>query len=315
MSENHRPRILLIMPKFYDYPEILVEQLKEMGYDPHFLNYLTPLVSLCDLMKWNNCKKSYVYRKLKSLDLCDFEILLVIKGTILSEEHINYIKRINPNIRCILYQWDSMKRFDYTHLIPLFDKVATFDHIDADTYQLKYLPLFHTFGDTIHNKEDIDLLLIGAYQEKRYLQAVRFYRLCKRHGLKFKCIIHTPLISTYVPLLLKGHWLKWNLIRFRPVGKRALQRYYLRSRCFLDVTPVIQNGLSMRIVECYGLNKKIITSNSLNIVKEPLLHDFSFLDLEAKDSDLVTFIQNPPNSYSNKQKLSINMFLQTLMAD
>ncbi len=63
-----------------------------------------------------NQEKKYadvIFERLKKLE-GNWDYLIVIKGNYFTEKHLSYLKRQNPDIKTIMYQWDSINNNDYT---------------------------------------------------------------------------------------------------------------------------------------------------------------------------------------------------------
>ena len=311
--------ILLIMSEFYGYERLITQKLKANGYDVYLLNYLSPFWKLKINLLWGERKALKIHEwwlmnKLRRLEIEKFDTLLLIRGTTVQPFHMKYIIKRNPKIRRIMYQWDSVSLFDYLPLSSYFNKVFTFDMVDAEHYSFSYLPLFCAFsGKDVTDKweEDIDLLLIGTYRPERYEVAVRYDKLCRIHGFSFKCLIYVPL-SIYFRELLKRHVLSLKLCRFTPVPRKQVIDYYKRSKVFLDVISSLQQGYSMRTIECYGFNKKLITSNPY-VRANAELKDMDIAPINMSEDEFVSFFQKPVHVYENKWKFSLDNFLESLL--
>lgn len=140
-----------------------------------------------------SAKRELIYQKyieelLQSISLEQIDIFLAIKGDGLTTEHLRYIKQRSPHMRLLLYEWDSLNNFDYSSLIPFFDKVMTFDFKDAKDFSLNYLPLFYTedINPEPSVKEDIDILMIGTFLPERYNAMLRLKSIAYANGLKMK---------------------------------------------------------------------------------------------------------------------------------
>lgn len=313
-----KKNILLVASHFYGYDRLIQSKLNEMDYNVLFLNYWSPFrklkidVFLPPRYALKIHAKWLMY-KLSRLDIESLDYLLVIKGTTLQPVHLEYIFKRNPTICKIMYQWDSVSLFNYLPLTKFFDKIFTFDMADARNYSFIYLPLFCAFptNKIIGLAEDIDLLLIGSYNRERYNAAIHFYRLCQKYKFVFKCMIYIPF-SVYIAELIKGNRISMKLCRFTPISMKDVVKYYQRSRAFLDVISSSQQGYSMRTIECYGFNKKLITSNH-NICLSEDLADMETVSLDVSGNEFDKFMQSPTKEYPNKWKFSLDYFLKFLL--
>ena len=307
------------MSRFYGYEKSIAGTLREMGYDICYLDYFGPVkYSHANAILGNTISKTLferrIIRKLKKLPLEKFDYLLVIRGTTLTEAHLDYIASRNPDMTKILYQWDAISQYDYLPIVSKFDRVFTFEKNDAKRYGFIHLPLFCDIKsppDSGRN-ENIDLLLIGTYQEGRYREALRLYKLSEKYNLIFKCRIYIPF-TTFLRQLTRGHFVSLNICKFTSIGRKALTELYVRGRVFVDVIPPSQKGLSMRSIECYGMNKKLITSNYEAFKDYELLDDMEVYPLDIEDEKLKEICRSTPSEYRHKSSFSLAYFLKRLL--
>ncbi len=71
--------------------------------------------------------------------------------------------------------------------------------------------------------------------------------------------------------------------------------------------------MSMRTIEAYGMNKKLLTSNR-NIIKDPWVKEIQVLDSNADDKAIISFINSPVKKYNNRIKLSIQEWVKALLS-
>src|SRR5574344_1501099 len=136
---------LLIVPKYFNYYKIIRNSLLKNNIE---------VTVIIDDSGLEYESKKIVNKK--------FDYLLVIRGEYFDE---SLFKDFIFN-RKVLYEWDSVKNFNYLNKIQYFNKVITFDRADAEKYKLQYLPLF--YSEIIKRKEKkYDLLFVGIYHSDR----------------------------------------------------------------------------------------------------------------------------------------------------
>lgn len=312
-------RVILYAPIFYNYWERIKEELEVQGYEVEFITYRTNKISDTFIgfnkeEKSTSIYKHIIHKRLEKLK-GQWDYFLVIKGLYLDNSHLELIKERNPGIKMIMYQWDSVRNYNYRELAKFFDKVATFDFKDSEEYNYTYLPLFYT-NDIVpsSNIQDIDLLLIGIFNPLRY----DFLKRMKYLSKELKVYNYMVVPPT---LYLKQGLLKKNLgiesirdIKFTPINRARLLALYERSKVFVDVCSPLQTGMSMRTIEAYGMNKKLISSNSSNIQKDPWVGEIKTLPIDANDSEIIDFCRdNAIVHYKNRDKLSLKNWVRTLM--
>lgn len=314
-------KVLLFAQPFFGYEKHIASQIEKQGYKVHFMNgrkgwLLDFFISFSD-------KRELIYQRhikelLQYVPLEQFDIFLVIKGDGLTAEHIQYIRLRNPQMRLVLYEWDSLNNFDYRCLIPLFDKVMTFDFKDAEELGIGYLSLFYTedINPVPVVKEDIDILMIGTFLPERYNAMRRIKSIADNNGLKMMShLFVAPSFFAKQQILGRNKLGAKNKdLKIFSISRPKLIEYYRRSKVILDVSHPNQTGMSMRVLECYGMNKKLITSNPA-IGYDENVCEIMRLPQEFSPEQLVEFIQKPVMTYANRNKLSIGNWINKLLSD
>lgn len=314
-------KILLFAPNFYGYEYHIKKALINKGYEviliTNKIDKLRTFIYSLGSEKFRKDRYEKNLFKLIKKNGKGIDIFIVIKGEYLIPEHLKFIKDLNPNIKNIMYQWDSMKNHNYEGVINLFDAELTFDFEDAKRYNLNYLPLFYTNDITsFHNNEDIDFLLVGMFNPERYKYYLRLKEISSNNNLIFKSYIFCPL-SHYITYELIRKKLNINSlkdIKFKSLSRSKLISLYKRAKIFIDVCSPNQTGMSMRTIEAYGMNKKLITGNYDNIKSDSLINDIDVLPCESSIENIISFVNKEPNNYKNKEKLSIDNWIAKLLS-
>ena len=147
-------KLLLIMPKFFDYPELIVTELNEMGYEVDFFDdrpstnaWIKAAIRINKNLIGTYIKK-YFESVMKTVRNKKYDVVFLISGQSLSfsESMINEIKQCQKEAKFVLYQWDSQTNFPYIKQVQkYFDKCFSFDRRDIEeTPSLKFLPLFYS---------------------------------------------------------------------------------------------------------------------------------------------------------------------------
>lgn len=317
-----KKRIILFAPLFYGYWRHIKKEFERMDYEVEFITYRTNKLidGLIDLsgeaIKRQNYSRIVEGRIRKLMGHWDY--LVVIKGLYFSQENFDLIKQLNPGIKTIMYQWDSVKNHNYLDFAKQFDEVFSFDPEDAETYGFEYLPLFYT-NDIIetenkfNGKEDIDLLLIGIYNKARFDFLQRLKRLSPKLNIYTHLVVPPGL---YIRQELFTHKLglkKKEDYKFSSIPREKLLELYCRSKVFIDVCQN-QTGMSMRTIEAYGMNKKLITGNEKVIREDSILNDMMTLDLNASERDIIDFVGSRIGVYNNKDLIDIHHWCKNLLS-
>jgi hypothetical protein len=201
--------------------------------------------------------------------------------------------------RFVLYYWDSLKTHHYLPYAKYFDRVCTFDRLDAAQIpEFEYLPLFFAerFRDLRKKRQMIyDMAFVGvAVSMRRYDQLLNVRAWAKANGISlFDYVVVSPIL--YFRRLLRGQLMRE--VHFKSLGEQELLMVYSSSRSVLDLPNNTQTGYTMRTFEALGAHRKLVTANR-NVINEDFytaesvfvigergeLPDRSFLDSEANFS-------------------------------
>jgi hypothetical protein len=182
---------------------------------------------------------------------------LTIRADLFNETVIRKIKELSPNNYA--YQWDGLSRFkEAISLIPLFDKFYVFDKNDL-TQKNKTYPTTNFYFDCydflFENKEvEYDVFFIGSY-DNRIEKLIPICEGLYRKGYTLKII----LCCKPKPELLKYPFIEF--IKKRISYYENLQ-LVSKSKCIIDLNhDQLHNGISFRVFEALGYNRKLITTN------------------------------------------------------
>lgn len=297
MKELLNKNILFIAPRFRGYEERICAALRQEGANVTFeperkYDFFHRLYRIQYLRKIYQ-KRHFIHITQKT-DWSKIDILFVIRGWGMPTFFLENIKKYFPQIKMIMYQWDSEQANPYIHLRNYFDKLLTFDPADAKKFNLPYLPLFHSFLDAESEKMEqslsIDYLFVCSYRDERYL----FFKqiMPKLKGLKFAYYIYLPLLE-FIMLYIRGRSPSWKDIHIFPLDYQKYLQLLKKSKCVIDFTPSIQKGLPIRFAEAIAAGKKIVTTNSYALEE---FENHPNIKLYSNDFDFVSFLQTPPVS-------------------
>ena len=272
-------KVLLIMPKFFNYPEIISEELNNMGYEVDFFDdrpstnaWVKAMIRINkDIIK--PYIKKYFDNIMKTISSKKYDFVLLISGQSLSfsENMIAKIKECQPQARFVLYQWDSQMNFPYIkRMQKYFDKCYSFDKTDVkETPQLRFLPLFYgrayeEIGTKKRTDYKYDFCFIGTAHPKKY----KFINMMSE---QLKPVYPKQFIYFFFPSKIVYFYRKFknkefkkakiNEFHFTPLSSKEVHNIYEESRCVLDSAQASQVGLTMRVLEALGAKKKLITTN------------------------------------------------------
>lgn len=269
-------KILMFGPSFFGYTECIAAQLRQMGAQVDFYDERPNNGALCKIMLRYNVRLYYpkvaaYYKAIAQENSSkDYDYIFVIKSEAIDQGILQMLRGYFPQAKCILYLWDAVENVPGgEEKIRLYDKVLTFDHVDAKKYGLPLRPLFFRkeYAQTGDDHTDFayDVAFIGTAHSIRpkVVQAVE--DICKKENrtcFKFLFLPHS-IVFFYNKLLNPAYRkVRKSDIHFDSMPAADIRRVYDNSRCILDVEHVAQRGLTMRTIEMVGMGKKLITTNT-----------------------------------------------------
>ena len=278
-------KILIVMPKFFGYEKLIKDYLvkQQIIASIHYEN----LEGISFLWRFINIHFKGVFSKIYEKHINkilnkekeNFDLILIIRGANLTRLNMEVLKKKFPATKMIMYQWDSCSNnSNCLNISNYFNKIYTFDMIDAKNYNWIYRPLFYYKNDNIETIEkDIDLLFIGTLHSQR----LDFYKTLKENAEKKQLKTLFRLYATPWSLIKHKYLKKNKLLQNNPdiTSKRLslnnLSELYSRTKVLADYTHPNQNGFSMRTIESIGYNCKLITNNK-NIINADFYNPVNF---------------------------------------
>lgn len=272
-------KLLLIMPRFFNYPELIIEELERMGYEVDFFddrpstnNWVKAIIRINKNIIHGYINR-YFNRIMNVIQKNSYDVVFLISGQSLSftEDMVERIKKSQPQAKFVLYQWDSQTNFPYIKKMQkYFDKCYSFERRDVeDTPSLKFLPLFYSrlyeeIGNRNQNNYKYDFCFVGTAHPKKY----KFINIMSNQ-LKYTYpnqfiyfFFPSPIVFFYRKIMNKElRGAKFSEFHYVPLKGKEMMNVYESSRCVLDCAQAGQLGLTIRVLEALGAKKKIITTN------------------------------------------------------
>ncbi|OAA86966.1 hypothetical protein [Clostridium ljungdahlii] len=272
-------KLLLIMPNFFDYPQVISEELNNLGYEvdcfddrPSTNGFIKAIIRVKkDLI--NHYIKVYFNKMMETVRKNRYDIVLLISGQSLSfsADMIKEVRKSQPNAKFVLYQWDSLRNFpSIQNVHEYFDKCYSFDKEDVnDNSNLKFLPLFYSKRyEEIAQKADIeikyDFCFVGTAHPKKY-------KYINMMSEQLMTVYNNQFIYFFFPSRLVFLFRKlrnmelrkaqYNEFHYTPLNGEEMDKLISQSRCILDSAQAGQVGLTIRVLEALGAKKKLITTN------------------------------------------------------
>lgn len=272
-------KLLLIMPRFFDYPDVISEELQNMGYEVDFYDDRPSTKGIVKAIIRVNQNlihgyiRRYFDRMMEYVRRQKYDTVFLISGQSLSfsKEMLQELKACQKQAEFVLYQWDSMKNFPYIReMHGLFDRMLSFDRADCETVSdLQFLPLFYSrkyeeIGKKKTNSYQYDFSFVGTAHPKKY-------KFIRQMSEQLKSVYPKQFIYFFFPSVFAYYYRKLcaselkharkSEFHFVPLKGAEMDSLITGTRCILDSPQAGQKGLTIRVLEALGAKKKLITTN------------------------------------------------------
>lgn len=309
-------RIILIAPVYFNYHKLIMKSLEEKGHTVDFLedknSGLFYTISTKSKVLLKRYKEKYKKEVLACLDKGKYDCMIVIGGKTPGSDFWKYVNE-TYSFKKVLYQWDSVKNFDYYSMIPSFDVVKTFDSQDALQLNIPYLPLFYKQAVKGEVIEDLDFLFIGIWHSDRIDILNKIADYANANNLKYYFQVYHPWYSYLYMVHIKKSLSPSAFFTTKPVPLEETIKYYQRARCIIDINHPWQSGLTMRTIETIGKGKKLVTTNSY-ITSEPFYNPKMIQVIDRKEVKLEAGFFNFFEEYKDIERLEISNWVSELLS-
>ena len=284
--------ILLIAEPFYGYDKAIKNELIRLGAksvylkkDVHYKGNIRARFNISNLKEWLKnpfVRKQWTDNFMKEIEGIFFDTLFVVEVLPFSKNFFEYIRKANPNIRIILFLWDSLRyrQSRFIDYLPKFDKVYSFDRDDALKYKLSYYPDFY-IEVSVPPLSDCkyDIAFIGTMNETltsfRGEILKKIDNFCKKNALvsffylKYDDIeLSKNILKRLITTIIHSKYLKKlrNLTNcnFMHKDKLPLSEFngiISNTRVVLDINHHERQGMTINAITAIALGKKLITTN------------------------------------------------------
>lgn len=270
-------RVLLISVKFFNYEQLIKEQLEEMGavvdlFDERPSNsFFSKAIIRVKKELYKVKVNTYFNEIIAQIKSRSYDYFLLIKGEVTPPFFLEFLKRNNPDIQCIYYTYDSFKNnANGLEILHHFDRKFTFDSDDALAYNMLFRPLFYarSYEGLYLNRRDFstDISFIGTAHSDRYEISEQIKKWCQANQLKMFSFYYSPSKLMFrVKKVFDSHFrlIDAKDVSFNSLTHEQIIANYQQTRVVLDINHPNQKGLTMRTFETLGAGRKLITTNAM----------------------------------------------------
>lgn len=286
--------ILFISPEFFGIDKSIMRDLRSKGANVLWFDERSVKSSFLRAINSVNSNFFYFqsnkYYKQKISEInANIDIVLVIKGEMISAKSMHLIRKKWPAAEVVLYLYDPVKNIKgILNKINLYDKVISFEPDDCKKYGFEFRPLFCDFEKEkknveIHSKNKI--CFYGTMYGDRFKVVYNIREYCKREGLSFYsfCFLRGKFMVAY-------YWITNAFFRklgvkemsFVPKKSSEIAELVNESEIILDVNDINQRGLTIRTLETLVSRKKMITTNE-DIIKYDFYREENICVIDRDD--------------------------------
>jgi hypothetical protein len=180
------------------------------------------------------------------------DIILTIKGDFIEPKKILEFKKFTD--KSIAYFNDSSSRCPkIERVIPCFDEVYSFEKKDCKKYNLKFIPNWiYTKKNNNQKSFEYEVFNISS-KDKRFPTISKIASALKERKIKYKIIVLDKKNKNTNPDI---EYISKHL------SLAEVENYTNNSKILLDIHRTGQEGLTFRVFESLGLQKKLITTNN-----------------------------------------------------
>lgn len=251
----------------------------------------------------------------------NFDRILVIRGETFTSDNIELLKHYFPSAKTYLYLWDSINYTNTRNILQCFDEVFTFDDSDASTFGLKFRPLFFipVYEEVVNEHNRKKLLFVGKIHGDRLkiLQMMRAQFENTGYSLDIYAFLPSQF-HYFFYYLTKPEFRRESksFFKFKMISAEEIVDRLNNSIAVIDVEHIDQKGLTMRSIETFGANRKLVTTNIQ--VKNYDFYDKSRVLVVDRDHPLIDlrFLQTPikPISPETLYNYSLSAFLREVLS-
>ncbi|MCM4166750.1 hypothetical protein KCTC52924_01601 [Arenibacter antarcticus] len=310
-------KILLISNHIMGYMEVPRQELENMGHDVHILYYCKwplkfkyksfgqRLISFLRKINGNSIKKKHREDTIKEFTSTKvYDKILVTHPQNLNSKTHKYLKSITKDY--IVYLFDGLKKMPIQeHYIHFFDEVFSYEPADCKKHNLKFITNFIP-TERFRNSDSKRNLFNISSKDVRYPKLRKLAEYCHHNNIPTRFILFSkkPLKTALFQVIS----CKINI--------QQIDQHLKHVTTFVDIQRPEQNGLSFRVFEAMGNEKKLITNNS-HIKQYPFynptnIHVIDFNNLHIPEEFLATPYQK--TEWNLYQKYTAKNWVQDILS-
>lgn len=268
-------KILLFVPKFFNYECEILKKLESLGADVDYYdermnpnNITKALIRFHKNLIKEKIQKYYL-KIISETQTKEYDFVFFINPETVTKELLVELKEKQKKAKFIIYLWDSIKnKKNAKEILDNFDKHFSFDKQDCiEDKRFKFRPLFYLdeYASMSNKSTNIyDLSFIGTAHSDRYniLKNLKNQALKNKLNCYFFMYFSSKVLFYFKKITDKSYKnTSINDFTFKSISKKEILEKISNSKVIIDIQHPKQTGLTMRTIEMLGIKKKLITTN------------------------------------------------------
>ena len=208
-------------------------------------NFFLKLFSLRSLKEKN--RTNFIYEKIKGDIL--FDQVLIIRPDMLEREALTFFR--SRSIKMTTFLFDGIENFkNQKKTLSFFDTIYSYDKKDVEKYKFEFLTNY-IYDDVIEKKKIVNQIFAITSYDKRFYFLENLANYLDKNAVSFQFIVKKDKIFPHKNIEIINDYLSISEVK----------KLIATSQVLVDVQKENQYGLSFRIFEALGYEKKLITNN------------------------------------------------------
>lgn len=281
MADLLNKKVLMFAPKFFNYENIIKDEIERQGAEVHLYDERNNPSSLEKIFirklpflmkkKVNNFYNNVA----KQEESFNPDIVFFVSPETINVDSIKLLKNRFNSSRFILYMYDSIENKNSRYIYKYFDKCLSFDSDDCKKYGFQFRPLFfnNSYKKQLCENYSYDFGFIGTIHSDRAKILNKLAKQCEKQDIKFYYYLYVPgkLMLMIRKIFDKNVRHLRKFIHTTPLNKERASEVLAATNYIIDINHPKQVGLTMRTIEMLGMERKIITTNAY-------IKDYDFYD-------------------------------------
>jgi hypothetical protein len=208
-------------------------------------NLILKLLKLPNLKEQN--RADFIFKIISGKD--KFDQILIIRPDKFQMKTLEFLKGNTDQLTCYLF--DGIENFkNQKKTLSFFNKVFSYDKKDVEKFNFEFITNY-IYDDTIHTAEmKHEVFNISSY-DKRFGFIEKLANYLSENNISFQFIIRKEQGAFHENIQFVRKYLSICEVK----------NYIAENKVLVDIQKENQTGLSFRIFEALGYDKKIITNN------------------------------------------------------